>query len=122
MWTKSQIVKLFEDFLDTLERCGSHLLQECDEEIGYQIFEQFDIGATSCLYEDNLIVLRQAGYIDDEMVQMSKEIRERWFALLALEEKRPYIMAEIRTKKEWLELFELCDRLWSKLLESRGKT
>jgi len=121
MWTKSQIVNLYEDYLDTLERCGSHLLQESDEEIAYQLFEQFDTGATSCLYEDSLIVLRQAGYIDDEMVLMSKEIRERWFALLALEEKRPWSIAEIKTEKEWQELFALCDRLRLKSLERPGE-
>jgi hypothetical protein len=82
-----------------------------DEEIEYQLYEQFDIGAWSFLHEDNLLKLREAGYIDDEMVAMSKEVRERW---LALEQKRPWSIAEIKTGREWQELFELCDRLRSR--------
>jgi hypothetical protein len=109
--------RLYEFYLDTVGRCGSYLRQESEEEIGYQLFEEFDVGAWSFFHEDSLHRLRQAGYIDDEMVAISKEIRQRW---CALDQKKPWNIGEIKTKKEWQELFELCDRLRSKLKNGGG--
>jgi hypothetical protein len=108
------IDRLYEFYLDTVGRCGSYLRQESEDEIGYQLFEEFDVGAYSFFHEDSLHRLRQAGYIDDEMVAISKEIRQR---LCALDQKKPWTIAEIKTGKEWQELFELCDRLRLKVSE-----
>jgi hypothetical protein len=116
--TESWVPRLYEDYLDTIGRCTSELRQQSDEEIEYQLFEQFDGGAWSFLHEDNLIKLRDAGYIDDEMVAMSKQVRERWLAL----QKKSWTTAEIRTRREWQELFELCDRLRLRSLKRPRET
>lgn len=105
--TEISIDQLYELFLDTIGRCNSALREQSDEEIAYELFEEFDVGAQSFLHEHSLNKLRDAGYIDDEMVAMSKKLRERWLAL----ENGSWTIPEIKTRTEWRELFDLCDRL-----------
>lgn len=116
--TESWVPRLYEDYLDTIGRCTIKLRQESDEEIEFQLFEEFEIDAISFLHEDSLLKLQEAGYIDDEMVAMSKEVRQRWLAL----REKSWTLAEIRTRKEWQELFELCDRLRLKSIERPRET
>lgn len=99
--------KLFEVYLDTVERATSDIRNRQDEEILYDLYEQFDTGAWSFFHEDTLANLRQGGCIDDEMVALSKEARERWLKLF----ERDWTVAEIKTNPEWQKLFEICDRL-----------
>ena len=101
------VSELYEFYLDTVRRCTSNLRNRTDEEIAYDLFEEFDVGAWSFLHDGSLEKLRHAGYIDDEMVAASKRLRERWLAL----QNRSWTIEEIRTRKEWQELFDLCDRL-----------
>ena len=51
------IEKKFDLYLDTLEKCGIELLNLSDEMIGYYIFEEFEVGAISFLYKDNLLII-----------------------------------------------------------------
>jgi hypothetical protein len=102
--------ELNELYLDTVARCTSELLHRSDEEIEYELFEEFDVGVHSFLHDDSLARLRHASYIDDEMLAISKEVRGRWLAL----QKTSWTLDEIRTKKEWQELFALCSRLDAK--------
>jgi hypothetical protein len=101
------VAQLYGLYLDTLGRCGSDLRHQSDEVIEHQLFEEFDVGAHSFLHEDNLIKLRRDGYIDDQMLSMSKEVRRLWLTL----EKKAWTISEIKTTREWQALFELCDRL-----------
>jgi hypothetical protein len=101
---------LYDLYLDAVGRCTSKLRNLTDEEIEYNLFEELDVGAHSFLHDDNLTKLRHAGFIDDEMLALSREVRERWLAL----QKRSWSIDEVKTKKEWQELFELCDRLQRK--------
>jgi hypothetical protein len=101
------ILELYQLYVDTIGRGTSHLRQEGDEQIAYNLFEEFDIGAHSFLHENSLVRLHDAGYIDDEAVALSKALRERWIAF----QSKSWTFADIKTKKEWQELFELCDRL-----------
>lgn len=48
------IGKLFWFYVDTLERCGTFLLPMTDEEIGYNVFEEFDVGTVSFLHGNTL--------------------------------------------------------------------
>jgi hypothetical protein len=109
--------ELYALYLDTIERCTTELRNRSDEDIRYELFEQFDVGAQSFLHDDSLVRLRDSGYIDNEMVALSQEVRKRWFVL----QPRPWTVEEIRTRHEWQELFELCDRLKSKS-RSIGRT
>jgi hypothetical protein len=99
--------QLYELYLDTVRRCTSDLRNQSDEDIQYQLFEQFDVGAHTFLHEQNLEKLRLGGWIDSEMLLLSKEIRRRWLKL----QEVSWTIEDIRTKSEWRELFELCDRV-----------
>jgi len=103
------LAELYEYYLDTVGRCTSALLHQSDEDIGYNLFEEFDVGAQSFLHEDNLAKLYEAGYIDEETLAVSKGVRVRWFAL----QSRSWTIEEIKSSMEWRELFGLCD--WLKL-------
>jgi hypothetical protein len=97
--------ELYDLYIDAVARYTSELRNRSDEEIGYELFEEFDIGAISYLHEDNLRKLQVAGYIDNKILTVSKEIRVKW---LALQDKK-WTFEEIRTEKEWQDLFELCE-------------
>jgi hypothetical protein len=85
-------------------------LNRSDEEVQYELFEEFDVRAHTFLHQENLAKLRHAGFIDDEMMAVSKAVRERWLAL----QNESWTVGDIKTRKEWRELFGLCDRLKSK--------
>jgi hypothetical protein len=108
--TEISVTELYALYLDTVERATSNILDLTDEEIAYNLFEEFDIGAICFLHEDSLAKLYRAGLIDAEMVAISKEVRKRW---LVLEQGSRSIVA-IKTWNDWKELFELCDWLKSK--------
>jgi hypothetical protein len=99
--------EVYNLYLDAIGRCTSELRNLTDEEIEYNLFEEFDVGAHSFLHDDNLTKLHQAGFIDDEMLVVSREVRERWLAL----QKRFWSIEEVKTRQEWQELFHLCHRL-----------
>jgi hypothetical protein len=99
--------ELYELYIDTIARCTSEVRNGSDDEIQYNLFEEFDVGAHSFLHEDALSRLRDAGYIDDEMVALSKQVRERWLAL----QPQSWTAEEIKSKEEWRQLFQLCDQL-----------
>lgn len=103
--------QLYEFYLDALQRCTSDLLNRDDEDIEYELFEEFDIGAHSFLHEANLLRLREAGYIDDEVMRASNAVRAKW---LELQESGRSIH-EIRTREGWRELFRMCDAIRMKL-------
>ena len=111
------VTELYELYLDTIARCTSELKSRSNEEIQHDLFEEFDVGAHTFLHEENLDKLRRAGYIDDEMLEISKQVREQWLAL----QNKSWTIEEIRIKKEWREIFDLCDRLKLKANLLRAK-
>ncbi len=112
--------ELLEVYIDTLERCTPAIRNCTDEEMLCFLFEDFSVEAWTYLHEDNVARLQAAGLIDEQMVQESKEIRERW---LRLEEKwlrldpQTLPMYEIRHGREWSELFDLCESLRRRVME-----
>jgi hypothetical protein len=64
------------------------------------------VGAQSFLHDQSLARLHSGGWINDEMVTLSREIREKWLDL----RRSPATAEDVRTKKEWHELSALCDR------------
>src|SRR5438270_13288271 len=98
--------ELYELYLDTIARCNRDLLKRSDEQIEHELFEEFDVGAHSFLHEDNLLKLRDAGFIDDTTVSLSKEEREKWLSL----QNAPRNAAAVRADGQWKELFDLCER------------
>ena len=70
--------QLMEMYLDTLEKCGAYLLKKSDEDIEYNLFEEFDIGATTFLHDTVLGKLKLAGYIDSNIIEKSKKLRNQY--------------------------------------------
>lgn len=99
--------ELYGLYLDTIQRCNRNLLSQSDEELEHELFEEFDVGAYSFLHDDNLQRLRDSGCLDDEVVVLSRTLREKWVSL----ENEPRSAAFVRTNQNWHELFDLSERI-----------
>ena len=105
--------RLFELFCDTISRCTSKNLELSDEELAHNLFEEFDVGATSFLHGVSLNRLFEAGLICERAKTLSQQIRADWFAL----QETDWTTGEIQTESAWMELFLKCDELLSLLPE-----
>ena len=104
------IDKLFDLYLDTIARCRFDLDERSPAEVEYDLFEEFDVGATSFLHDDALRRLHEAGYIDREAQQWSRELRRQWLEL----QQSSRNIEDIKTDGRWRVLFELAERLHAK--------
>lgn len=100
-------------FKDSFSHCGCFLLDLNDEDLLYYLFEEFDTDAISFLHTTMLDILRESGYIDDEIVSMCQSLRAMYLKL----ERNPNMRhAEaIKTSPAWLELFHLADEVRMRL-------
>jgi hypothetical protein len=103
---------LMEDFLDTLQQCGMHLLKMNNEEIEYYIFEEFDVCAGSFLHENTLSVLLESGLITENIAKKSSDLREKFFAM---ENTDQWNVNSIKRSIRWQEILELSDEIKSLL-------
>jgi hypothetical protein len=103
---------LMEDFTDTLQQCGTHLLKKSNEDVEYYIFEEFDVCAGSFLHQNTLTVLLEAGLITEDIAKKSSELREKFFAL---ENTNQWDVDSVKCSAEWRELLELSDEIKSLL-------
>jgi len=99
--------------IDTLRWCGLHLLEEDDDAIAYEIFEQFDIGAFSSLHESALKRIREAGLLTDDVAERCLELREKY---LAIEGTDLWTVEAVRAAPEWRGLMELSDGILRAIL------
>ena len=79
---------LYELFVDTAKRCSSEIVSLGDEEIEYNLFEEFDVGVRSFFHDDNLTKLVEAGMIRKEAVTICQGIRSKGIELGASEAPR----------------------------------
>ena len=103
--------KLFELYLDTLDCCKLSLLSEADDIIEYELFEEFDIGVHSFLHHKNLEKLLKENYIDEEIKNLSIELREMY--LLIDEDKHG--ADDVRNDKDWHAILKLSDLIKNKI-------
>ncbi|MHA6530787.1 hypothetical protein [Paenibacillus sp. BAC0078] len=109
---KISIKKLMELYEDTINKCGTYLLQEDDVIIGYNIFEEFDIGVTSFLHTETLERLNDAELISDEVMYKSSILRN---LVLELQKSDAWNVNSVRTEPEWRKVLELADEIKSNL-------
>lgn len=95
-------------YLDTLQNCGIHLLSEDAIAIGHSIFEEFDIGVISFLHVDNLSILKNASLINDQVMNKSIELRNKF---MRLEGSDKWNVESVKSSSEWLEILELSDEI-----------
>ncbi|WHX98454.1 hypothetical protein [Neobacillus sp. DY30] len=100
--------QLMELFLDTIQRCGTHLYNMDDETIEYEIFEEFDIGVVSFLHNDSLSKLYSAGLISYEVMQKGLELRQK---VQDLQNSGLWNMEALKRRNEWKEVFILSDEI-----------
>jgi hypothetical protein len=103
--------ELYEFYVDTLSRCSQRLRALTDEELIYNLSEEFDIGAITFLHANTLSRLREAGYLDDELVRQSGDLRARWMALM---QQQP-TLEQLKSSAELDALFDLSDSIRSRL-------
>lgn len=105
---KTSIDKLMELYKDTIYKCGTYLLSEDDVVIGYNIFEEFDIGVISFLHTDSLLKLNDAGLISDEIIYKSSTLRE---LVLELQQGDKWHIYAVRNSTEWKKVLVLSDEI-----------
>jgi len=105
---KISIDKLMELYVDTISKCGTYLISEDDIVIGYNIFEEFDIGVISFLHPDSLERLNDAGLISDEIMYKSSTLRD---LVLELQQSDKWSINAVRNSIEWKKALELSDEI-----------
>lgn len=100
------VEKLNELYVDTIRKCGTYLLSSDDSVIGYNIFEEFDTGATSFLHPDNLQKLIEAKLISDEIMRKSSTLRNK---VLELQQGDEWNINAFRHSSKWKKILELAD-------------
>lgn len=100
--------ELLELYNDTMKKCGTYLLNEENDTIAYNIFEEFDIGVHSYLHIDSLTRLFDAGLISRYKFDRSLSLRQ---SVLDLQNSGEWIMDTFRTSEKWKEIMHLSDSL-----------
>ncbi len=100
--------ELWKFYNDTLSKCGVYLLNEDDETIEYNIYEEFDIGVHSFLYTDNLQKLYDKGFISIDKLNKSILLRSKVIDLQKTDEWR---FENFRTSEKWKEIMVLSDEI-----------
>lgn len=100
--------KLFEFFKETVNCCGSFLLNLTDEEIGYNIFEVFDINVRTFFHDDNINVLLSNNLITKKVYYQAQIIRKRF---LEIENTDEWSVVGVRGSVRWRDIMNLCDSI-----------
>jgi len=102
------IEAVYEYYTDTIQRCGMYLCNASDDDIEYEIFEEFDIGATSFLFDDVLHKLNDANLITEDIMIKSSLLRRKFFEI----QGTPLWNIEaVRTSDEWKDILLLADEI-----------
>jgi hypothetical protein len=104
--------ELMKFYLDTLNKCGLYVLDMNDEDIAYNIFEEFDIDAVTFLHENTLTELLNANLISKDVFDKSLILRKKFFNL---QESDLGNIKAIKHNNKWAELFKLADEIKSML-------
>jgi hypothetical protein len=105
-------IELMEFYKQTLNNCGLNVLGMTDEDIAYNIFEEFDINAFTFLHSNTLTKLLNAELINKDIFDKSLMLRENF---LELQNSNLYNIQSIKHSNKWLELFKLSDEIKSTL-------
>ncbi|WP_441885861.1 hypothetical protein [Paenibacillus sp. 2TAB26] len=98
--------ELMSYYVDSLEDCG--LLTADESEIESRIFEEFNIGAITFLHNINLMKLKEAGLINDQIMNQSAELRKKF---LSLQNSDKWDAKSVKSESEWREVLLLADEI-----------
>ncbi|WP_313577587.1 hypothetical protein [Lacrimispora sp.] len=105
---KITVGKLFELYLDTLDKCSESTKNLSDEMIEYNIFEEFIVGVTSFLANNSLNDLLDNGLIDEQLFSDSKELRR---LTLKLDGSNQWNVSSFRNAESWKDIIALSDKI-----------
>lgn len=100
--------ELLDFYNDTLNKCGMFLLNEDDEIIEYNIYEDFDIGVHSFLNTESLKKLYSKGLISLSKLNKSILLHSK---VLDLQNSEEWSFENFRTSERWKEIMRLCDEI-----------
>ena len=110
------IEEKYDNYLYTLRNCSSDVNQQTGERFLYTLFELLSIYVNMCFFEMNVEELKEAGFVDEDEGEKSKEIRvlfqkneKVWFEIHDPE--------RIKEHAEWKRVNQLADQV----LASIGK-
>lgn len=100
--------ELLEFYNDTLNKCGTFLLDENDESIEYNIYEDFDIGIHSFFHIESLQRL-----FDNELISANKlnESTLLYDKVIDLQSTDEWGFEYFKTSEKWKEIMELSDKI-----------
>lgn len=100
--------KLLEFYNDTLDKCGTFLLDEDDETIEYNVYEEFDIGVHSFFHKDSLQRLYDSGLISADKLKESTMLYNK---VIDLQNTDEWDFEYFKTSEKWKEIMQLSDRI-----------
>ena len=100
--------ELFEFFICTLDHFGTFLLKADTEDIGYYVFEEFDVDSITFLHENTLDRLLEGGYISAEVYSLCQLLRKK---VRELDGTDLWNVEAVRSAPEWHKLMVLADKI-----------
>lgn len=100
----------YKNFKSTIQEIGISLLSTDDENIEYNLFEEFSVDVISFLHEDTLNIFLDVGMIDETILEMSVQLRSKY---IDLEKNKPELfnVNSVRVSEEWKIILELSDNI-----------
>ena len=105
--------KRYEWFANTLEECGTFLINADDDIIKGRIFEDFDIDVRCHLSDSELQFFMDSCMIYEDIRKKCVQLRNK--AVEVFENNELRSVNAVRTSKAWREILELSDEIRSML-------
>ena len=110
--TPITVKEQYELFKSTLNLCGTYLLSCNDDDIEYNLFEEFDGDSIGFLSESLLDSLLSASYITEEIRSMALKLANDF---RQLEDTSLWNVEAVRSSQAWLSVLSLADEIKEKL-------
>jgi hypothetical protein len=100
--------ELIEFYYDTLNKCGKFLLNEDDDIIKLNIYEDFDIGIHSFFHINSLQRLYDCALICEDKLNDSVLLRHK---VIELQNSNEWSFEYFRISEKWKEIMILSDKI-----------
>lgn len=104
------IEKRYMEFKKVLDQCGCFLLDSNEFDVEYHIFEEFDIGVRTYMYEDMLNLFLDNGLIDEKIEKKSKLLRDLF---VDIQPNHPELwnVQAVKNHPTWRTILNLSDEI-----------
>lgn len=102
------VKELFDFYYGTLNRCNFNLRSKSNDEIEYQIFEEFDIEIITFFHEDSLNRLLQANLISEEVFKLSTSLRKQ---VLKLQDEGEWDIEHFKVSNRWTDIMNTIEKI-----------